>query len=214
MAYALIQVAALAGDTATVLYVSQICEEFRTRAFALHLADDSRVELDYAPTAQTLGLPPGEYTLRLDRDNPMVQSLLHNFPGFWLDNPTLAHVMARMVASGDLQAAHFVSAGRQILTSADAPRLKSEQLALLQRLAHEEALNSEETQAVAQLLAKPRFAKYLIALIQTHGEFARRIGAEVADGPYSSTVEPQPYRQSVLRLLQAACAMYTSAGQS
>jgi hypothetical protein len=209
VAYALIQVAALAGDTGTVLYVAQICEEFRTRAFALHLPDGGHLELAYAPTAQTLRLPAGRAVVRLDRANPVVQRLLLHFPGFWLDNAGLARLLARLVETNRLQAGHFLPAALELMESPDAARLTNEQADLMQRLVHQTALARAELQTVARLLAKPRLAKYLIELLHTHDELARHALAEVPDGPYSATLDPQTYWLSVLRLLRTAREIYT-----
>jgi hypothetical protein len=209
VAYALIQVAALAGDTDTVLYVAQICEEFRTRAFALHLPDGGRIELDYMPTTQALGLATDRAVVRLDRANPVVPGLLRAAPGFWLDNAGLARLLVDLVDSAVLYSAHFVPAAATLLESPDAARLTPDQQARLQQLVRQGALPLGDLREVAQLLARPRFAKFLIGLLQTQPELAARLLTDVADGPYSATLEPQTYWWSVLHLLHAAQELYT-----
>ncbi len=209
VAYALIQVAALLGDHATVFYAVQICEEFRTRAFALHLSGDSRVELDYPPTVHTLGLPADRTVVRLDRANPVIRWLLLNVPGFWLDNADLARLLAEMLDTGSLGGVDFAPASAELLASPDAVRLQPAQATLLQRLAGQEALTLPEVQAGARLLATPRLTKYLIGLLHTYDVLAARVLTDVGDGPYSSVLEPQRYWQSVLRLLRAARELYT-----
>jgi hypothetical protein len=210
--FALIQVAASEGDSTNVLYMAQPCEEFRSTVFALRRPDNSRVELAYRRTAQTIGLPVDNWDIVLDRNNPTVRKLMCNFPGFWLDNATFAKIMHMMLGDGALRAADFHGPGQELLNSPDALLLKDEQISLLRRIIARRALSSYEMELLAFMFANARFAKYLTSLIERHDELRRRIYTEVGDGPYSSTLVPRELLRSALYLLSAAKEMYACKG--
>src|SRR5262249_12445544 len=121
--YALVQVAAAWDDLSNALYVAQICEEFRTRAFALHLTDHARIELHYPPAATTLNVPDDQYRVVLDRANPAVRQMMWSFPGFWLDNTSLARVLIGLVGEGLVSLDQLRSVALRLLRTGDAKHL-------------------------------------------------------------------------------------------
>ena len=206
--YALMQVAAAQDDLAHALYAAQICEEFRTRVFALHLADHSRIELHYPPAARTLNLPDDRYRVVLDRANPVVRRMLWSFPGFWLDNTSLARVLIGLVDEGRVSPDQLRRAALRVLWSGDATQLGGRDTTRVSRLARGEHVSWSELHWFADLLARPRFAKYAAHSLLRGAEVRRRILAEVGDGPYSVLVQPQQLLESALRLLSLAADMY------
>jgi hypothetical protein len=208
VAFALMQVAAALDDIGNILYAAQLCDEFRTRAFALHLPTDARIEPHYVPAFETLHLSRDRHRVVLDRTNAKVQQILCNFPGFWLDNQSLAAVLVALVREMRLTADHLRPAAIRLCESEDVEYLADQDALLVGKLAQGRRLRTIDLEVVAALLARPRFAKYATDLIRDDAGVAGRILTEVADGPYASLVRPPDLLASSLHLLSVAAEMY------
>jgi hypothetical protein len=206
--YALMQVAVARHDIDNVLYAAQPCEEFRTKAFALQLHNGARMEPHYLPAVETLLLSCQRYRIVLDRSNVAVQRMMFSFPGFWLDNSSLAAALVTLVREGMLTTECVRRAATCLYRSGDVQFLTDEDALLVGALADGVQLATHDVESIAALLARPRFAKYCTDFIRHNMDVSRRILAEVSDGPYAALFRPADLLASSLHMLSVAAEMY------
>ena len=187
------------------LWVCQLCPEFQTLVLSIRDKDGSIVMLDFAKTEETLNLPPG-WRMKLDNNNPHVQKHKTNYPGYWIDNEGAKATLLDFLASGRFVFEDFKGPLEALLNSDDNCFLPAEDKENL-RTTLDNVDNSNLADIIGTLI-KPRFFKFLIPLINSMEDVRTALIFETPDGPFSSTITPQSWRESALRLLDAAQEKY------
>jgi hypothetical protein len=207
--YALIQVAAAQHDHTHVFYAGQICPEFRTKAFALHLRDRASVELDLPPALHTLGLSEDTHRVLLDRGSPTVVGVMRSAPGFWLDNSSLADALCSLIEERELSLGDLRRAAATMSSSDDTRFVSGPEAAAIRRLEDGAQLSTVEAHCVASLLARPKNAKHIVDTLRQRSDIWQYVMKTVLDGPYVFLVQPAALLQSALHLLQIAREVYS-----
>ena len=187
------------------LLVCQLCPEFQTLVLSIRDKNGSIVMLDFAKTEDTLNLPPG-WRLKLDDGNPHVQEHKAKYPGYWIDNEGARSTLLKFLASGRFVFEDFKDPLEALLNSDDNCFLPAEDKENL-RTVLDNVDNSNLADIIGTLI-KPRFFKFLIPLIASMEDVRSALIFETPDGPFSSTITPQLWRESALRLLAAAQEKY------
>ena len=211
IAWTMMQIATTYENDNT-FFSCQLGETFQDEVLTITDTDGKFNKLDFTKTEDVLGLDK-EWQIKLDRDNPYIQSHLLEFPGYWLDGNSLNEFLNGLFEQDKLASADFISPSSAILSSDESGLVKGQELMMLERVLSGNNLDQFDLLNLTRLFTKPRYCKYLIPLFNKEGyinsnlhgnELRAGILTEVAERPFSSTLIPSQWRESALNMLRVA----------
>lgn len=194
-------------------------EEFRDKVLTIKDSDGSDAKLGFVKTADTLKFPPN-LRVELNKEHPTVRDLYIDYPGYWTDNSDRVSFMRDLAVKGVLTYADLQKCLRALCIDAARKgnskvieRVRSKGLIDGRGLISAEETDVEASIAAIEILADVKNVKFFVPILRaedtingqiTGSELRRSFIDNIKGGPYSTTISPEQWVNSNIKMLQVA----------